>query len=219
MTIQHNVIKDLIPSYIDSLTSPESNQLIEEHLKTCESCRAYYESMKESMVVNQDQELKKIEPLKKIKRVNRRKIFFSVVITALVLISIYIGVALYTKSFMANSSDISEAIIHQNGTVALDFSDSTNRDHIYTLALLEPDSDLEDGYQPVVKIKQARSFFTDASLQEAGTISFVFASPDSIYLQNEAGIIYKLTEQDTLTIQYEDKEETIKISELYDNSQ
>ena len=31
------VIRDLFPSYIDGLTSEESNELIEEHLEECRS--------------------------------------------------------------------------------------------------------------------------------------------------------------------------------------
>ena len=41
------VIRDLLPSYVDGLTSPETNELIAEHLKTCETCRAMYQSMQE----------------------------------------------------------------------------------------------------------------------------------------------------------------------------
>ena len=39
------VIKDLLPSYIDKLTSGTTSELIKEHLKSCESCRAAYNSM------------------------------------------------------------------------------------------------------------------------------------------------------------------------------
>ena len=39
------IIKDLLPSYIDGLTSEDSNQAIEEHLETCDKCKAYYVAM------------------------------------------------------------------------------------------------------------------------------------------------------------------------------
>ena len=41
------VIKDLLPSYIDGLTDPVTNEIIEEHLSTCTECRKLYETMKE----------------------------------------------------------------------------------------------------------------------------------------------------------------------------
>lgn len=39
------IIKDLLPSYIDELTSEDSNQAIEKHLKICDECQRYYKSM------------------------------------------------------------------------------------------------------------------------------------------------------------------------------
>ena len=40
------VIKDLLPSYLDGLTSTESNALVEAHLAQCGDCRRYYEEMR-----------------------------------------------------------------------------------------------------------------------------------------------------------------------------
>ena len=42
------VVQDLLPSYVDGLTSPVTDELIKEHLSTCTACRSLYESMKES---------------------------------------------------------------------------------------------------------------------------------------------------------------------------
>lgn len=39
------MIRDLLPLYIDGLTSKESNQEIEKHLKNCEECQKYYQEM------------------------------------------------------------------------------------------------------------------------------------------------------------------------------
>lgn len=40
-----NVIKDLLPLYIDHCCSMESENLVKEHIKSCRSCRELYESM------------------------------------------------------------------------------------------------------------------------------------------------------------------------------
>lgn len=40
-----NVIKDLLPLYIDECCSEESGKLIADHLKNCESCRTIYRQM------------------------------------------------------------------------------------------------------------------------------------------------------------------------------
>ena len=44
-----DIIKDLLPSYIDQLTSEESDHAIQEHLKTCETCKEYYMQMKKEV--------------------------------------------------------------------------------------------------------------------------------------------------------------------------
>ena len=43
-----NVIKDLLPLYVDECCSEESVRLVAEHLDTCESCRKVYDQMREA---------------------------------------------------------------------------------------------------------------------------------------------------------------------------
>ncbi len=43
-----NVIKDLLPLYVDECCSEESTRLVAEHLDTCESCRKIYDQMRET---------------------------------------------------------------------------------------------------------------------------------------------------------------------------
>jgi len=45
------IVKDLLPNYIENLTSEETSQCIKEHLSTCEECRNYYNNMKEAIPV------------------------------------------------------------------------------------------------------------------------------------------------------------------------
>lgn len=45
-----NVVKDLLPLYLDDCCSEESRKLVEEHIKSCGSCCGLYESMKETGV-------------------------------------------------------------------------------------------------------------------------------------------------------------------------
>lgn len=41
-----NVIKDLLPLYIDGCCSEESKKIVEKHMETCESCKMFLEDMK-----------------------------------------------------------------------------------------------------------------------------------------------------------------------------
>ena len=40
------VVRDLLPSYIDGLTSGTTNQIIEEHLEECDACREMLQAMR-----------------------------------------------------------------------------------------------------------------------------------------------------------------------------
>lgn len=46
MTINCDIIRDLLPSYVDELTSKESNAAIDEHIKNCPACKKILENMK-----------------------------------------------------------------------------------------------------------------------------------------------------------------------------
>ena len=50
MKIECNVIKDLLPLYVDDCCSVESKQLVEEHCKKCEKCKNSYDHMKNSLI-------------------------------------------------------------------------------------------------------------------------------------------------------------------------
>ena len=43
-----NIVKDLIPMYIDSCCSNESRRIVEEHIKDCDDCKKLFEDMKSS---------------------------------------------------------------------------------------------------------------------------------------------------------------------------
>ena len=82
------VIRDLLPSYIDELTSETTNQVIRDHLENCEDCRKAYASMytPDDQPQQEIQERKEIDFLKKNKKRNRRIVFGSIA-GALVLIA------------------------------------------------------------------------------------------------------------------------------------
>lgn len=45
-----NIIKDLLPLYIDNCCSKESIRLVEKHLESCQECRKTYDCMHESCI-------------------------------------------------------------------------------------------------------------------------------------------------------------------------
>lgn len=55
------VIKDLLPSYLDELTSEESNQMIEAHINECDECRTTLENMRAPEIDEEQIEIEKKE--------------------------------------------------------------------------------------------------------------------------------------------------------------
>ncbi|MGA5690612.1 anti-sigma factor [Cytobacillus pseudoceanisediminis] len=43
------IVRDLLPMYIDDLTSKESNEFINRHLQSCPECTDYYNNLKEDI--------------------------------------------------------------------------------------------------------------------------------------------------------------------------
>jgi len=70
-----NIVRDLLPLYMDDLCSDETAKLLEEHLKECVNCRQMLESLKKELDLNVQKEdwERELLPLKKIHAKLRRK--------------------------------------------------------------------------------------------------------------------------------------------------
>jgi len=91
-----NVIKDLIPLYIEKLTSEASNSLIEEHIKDCKACRQTLSELQSDIIIeNQVVEFNELGNLpntliNRIKEHMYEKILITVLIT--LIIGVLIGI-------------------------------------------------------------------------------------------------------------------------------
>ena len=62
-----NVIRDLMPSYLDEICSKESRNLVNAHLTNCAQCREQIELLKRTELTDEQREPVKLSNLKKIK--------------------------------------------------------------------------------------------------------------------------------------------------------
>ena len=83
------IIRDLLPSFIDELTSEVSNEAVEEHLAECESCRAYYEEMKEQAPAILEKAGREIDYFLRIREDTIRKIMLAILAVLMVYTVIY----------------------------------------------------------------------------------------------------------------------------------
>lgn len=110
-----NIVRDLLPLYIENMASPESAQFVEAHLSKCPECNAFYFEMTNKGEENIDnvEAQKKILPLQIVKKKLIKRIAISVIAIILsIAILIGAGVGVY------------EYVDKQNKTAEIDYGES-----------------------------------------------------------------------------------------------
>lgn len=100
-----DVVKDLLPSYIEGLTSADSNQAVKEHMFRCEGCRELYSSMCPDEDEKAGETIKELDYLKSIKKKNRKKLRTAVLVTAGVLVLAF-ALTIFSSLFLVGDSNL-----------------------------------------------------------------------------------------------------------------
>ena len=79
-----SIVADLLPLYIDNLTSDESDELIDGHLKDCSGCKGLLTQLSKPIITDSPETPKEIDYLKKIKHKRRIAIFMTTGICAII---------------------------------------------------------------------------------------------------------------------------------------
>lgn len=104
-TIPCEMIQDLLPSYIEELTSDVSNALIEDHVENCVSCKEILDQMRdpsvetEESVQKEEADRKEIDFLKKERTRSRSRVMGSILLAA----AIFAGILL-VKTYLIGTS-------------------------------------------------------------------------------------------------------------------
>ena len=77
------VVRDLLPSYVEGLTSPESNTAVERHLSECPDCAQLRTALAGAPEPAAPEDAKEVDYLKKVKRRGWRRVAAAVAVTAL----------------------------------------------------------------------------------------------------------------------------------------
>lgn len=82
------IIKDLIPMYVDNLTSEETNQFIKEHLDSCRDCSSYLRNVQRDLPSNDsldvDTEINDQKLMRNIKHRINKMIFIALLIGVII---------------------------------------------------------------------------------------------------------------------------------------
>ena len=92
------IVRDLLPSYVDGLTSPVTGESVQEHLDTCEPCRDCYDRMRSPDRETPPGQQKELDYLRQIRRRHRRAVVASVLAAVLV-----IGAVLFVRTYLIGS--------------------------------------------------------------------------------------------------------------------
>ena len=82
------VVEDLLPAYVEGLTSAETNQAVEDHLASCPACAAKRAAMgggDDAAQTEQAETAREVDYLKAVRRKGRRRVWLAVLGTLLVL--------------------------------------------------------------------------------------------------------------------------------------
>lgn len=124
MSNQCNLIKDILPLYVEDMVSTDTQEFVNAHLEQCAECRAELERMRgsEKFVPDIDTD---IVPLKRIKKdlfIRRLQTIFFTAIIACAVVMISFGI-LTSPKFFPYSDDLLNVIDNHSGDIIVTFDD------------------------------------------------------------------------------------------------
>lgn len=105
--LECEMVRDLLPNYIEKLTSEKTNKFIKEHLGTCEECGKIYESMNIDLNIKENGDIDNKKKVKIFKKLNKKvRVLQAIIISTII---IYLGI--YAKNLIILNSmiDLSES--------------------------------------------------------------------------------------------------------------
>lgn len=110
------IVRDLLPSYLDGIASGETRAAVERHMAECSDCRETLRRMREPEKTPPPEE-KEIDYLKTVRRRSFRKV--AVILGIVVLLSMAAMLRLFYIGFPVDSRAIAAAVTVRDGTVRL----------------------------------------------------------------------------------------------------
>lgn len=103
MKISCNIIKDLLPLYVENIVSNESKVLVEEHLKSCTECQAKLQKMQQPVKLSADKDMNELKALKKLW--NRGKLRIAIITSVSLILLFTCLILLYFVELPVKYSD------------------------------------------------------------------------------------------------------------------
>lgn len=210
------VVRDLLPSYMEQLTSPESNRLVEEHLRTCPGCRKYADEMGAEVNADiaaadtADEKARDIKPFRRLKKKMWRNILIAVLVCALVCG----GSALYfTRSWAPDYNDVTITCENVNGVATLTFAAKDRNVVLASYAGVFCSVDAADNSDECVELAASRRNPFTTPIRKNAYYSYTFIDENTVY-NNNSGQPETITDDSYFLAIFGDKSVKIKIKDL-----
>ncbi|WP_226672305.1 zf-HC2 domain-containing protein [Rossellomorea aquimaris] len=212
--MNHHVFRDLVPSYMEHLTSEETNRQMEVHMEQCKDCREYVHNMQEEWMSEhvhvQAKEDRNVDYFKKVRSKNRKKLLTIVTSLLSLFLVLIIGYyLLYIKMWIADPNDVQTTIQTQGNTVTVTFTPKQDNRYL----LLRKEQVNQDYSNNMIVYVMREDLSTPANLMDGINITYTFLDENTLLLDN--GKEKKLTADDKLSIQYKDHTKEVSLMDLY----
>lgn len=216
-----NIIKDILPLYVENLVSDDTRQFVDEHLNQCDDCKKHLELFKTDVYVEKPpQEIEGgIKAMKLVKKkITRKNLIIGIVTAISVLLLTLIGVfIMFFYGIPASSDDVSIRTEYQysddlylNQELVFDIKlNEDNEMFVITEDIYETNHDGEKVWigtivnvrkSPVSRPYQSHRFVFGCTIDkkdiqiikdEDFTVTFVFSDKEVTYSGLELGILKK----------------------------
>ncbi|MDD3794465.1 MAG: zf-HC2 domain-containing protein [Lachnospiraceae bacterium] len=122
MSNECNLIKDILPLYVEDMVSTDTREFVSEHLEHCAKCHAEFERMRNSTKLIPDTDAEMV-PLKKIKKdlfIKRLQTIFFTAILACAIVTVVFGI-LTSPKFFPYSDNLLNVMDRHNGNIIITF--------------------------------------------------------------------------------------------------
>ena len=211
------IVQDLLPNYIDKLTSEETNTYIEEHVNTCKDCKKVLDNMQKDIQLQEKKlEKKKVEYIKKYnRRLKALKIsLLSIICILIVLFVVFPGRNMViiaslkdkVEVFNQKSNNMYIKISHYSSTTSPLTFECYYKDDI--VKVITTTSGLGATTTTEYRYPDQSRIFTDAPYEKTLTI---LDSPEDGYVSSILTDLYYNSITDLFSMSVKSKISTIKL--------
>ena len=195
------IVKDLLPIYIDGLTSTESNSEIEEHLLTCQECTDTLARMKTEVDV-ENVELNK-EMIKPFKKLNKRVIKSVLITLGACIIAVGAYFYFFEIGWKVSSDDLNITYSYKDESILIEFELTNGK-------VLNPWVD----HRRIPPAPYAITFTEcyQSVLDDRGEYPNQFSY--GIREEDKYGKMKAFTDDDVIILHFKDKTETLYLKEI-----